>query len=307
GEEEVELHVNLAELLGFLFKTHGEAFFPAFQELLLPSVLEMARPDSLAEDRKVAVHVLDHALEFANPAASAVLPSVVPLLLEASSDPSPSVSLPALFGVGVSASTYGPAFAPFSGQSLKVLVEVILRPDARQGDRESATDNAVSALGSLLEAQRNTLSMAGTGVGGEEGVGRAWELWLGYMPLRADEEEAEKVAQQLCRLLTASPSPADAQAVLGRRLERLPAVLAALAEMAGSDLVGPEVRQQVGQTILMLQRGEAHGNAAAGAVAVAGEGVPLESFAAAAAGLGPERKSWLDAAAAEFTALCHRV
>lgn len=49
----MELHVNLAELVGFLFKTHGEAFFPAFQELLLPSVLEMARPDSLAEDRKV--------------------------------------------------------------------------------------------------------------------------------------------------------------------------------------------------------------------------------------------------------------
>ncbi|CAN0548888.1 unnamed protein product, partial [Ectocarpus sp. 12 AP-2014] len=54
GEEEVELHVNLAELLGFLFKTHGEAFFPAFEELLLPSVLEMARPDSLPEDRKVS-------------------------------------------------------------------------------------------------------------------------------------------------------------------------------------------------------------------------------------------------------------
>lgn len=49
----MELHVNLAELLGFLFKTHGEAFLPAFEELLLPSVLEMAAPESLTEDRKV--------------------------------------------------------------------------------------------------------------------------------------------------------------------------------------------------------------------------------------------------------------
>lgn len=49
----MELHVNLAELLGFLFKTHGEAFLPAFEELLLPSMLEMARPDSLDEDKKV--------------------------------------------------------------------------------------------------------------------------------------------------------------------------------------------------------------------------------------------------------------
>ena len=49
----MELHVNLAELLGFLFKTHGEAFLPAFEELMLPSVLEMAAPESLPEDRKV--------------------------------------------------------------------------------------------------------------------------------------------------------------------------------------------------------------------------------------------------------------
>lgn len=49
----MELHVNLAELLGFLFKTHGQAFLPAFREILLPSIMEMARPESLAEDRKV--------------------------------------------------------------------------------------------------------------------------------------------------------------------------------------------------------------------------------------------------------------
>lgn len=43
-----------------------------------------------------------------------------------------------------------------------------------------------------------------------------------------------QVAQQLCRLLTAS-SLADAEAVLGRRLERLPAVLTALAEVSGTN------------------------------------------------------------------------
>lgn len=40
-----------------------------------------------------------------------------------------------------------------------------------------------------------------------------------------------QVAQQLCRLLTASSSLADARAVLGSRLERLPLALAALAEV----------------------------------------------------------------------------
>lgn len=56
-----------------------------------------------------------------------------------------------------------------------------------------ATDNAVSALGNLLEAQRDILSKPGSGIGGADGVEQAWSLWLGYMPLVADEEEAEKV------------------------------------------------------------------------------------------------------------------
>lgn len=66
-------------------------------------------------------------------------------------------------------------------------------------------------------------------------------------------------------------------------------------QMAGSELVGPEVRQQVGQTILALQRGSHP----------AADRVSHESFAAAAAGLGVERRGWLDAAAAEFNALSY--
>lgn len=64
-------------------------------------------------------------------------------------------------------------------------------------------------------------------------------------------------------------------------------------QIAGSDLVVPDIRRQVGQTILALQTGNHP----------AGDGVPLDSFTAVAEGLGAERRSWLDAAAAEFTAL----
>lgn len=70
--------------------------------------------------------------------------------------------------------------------------------DAREESREMATDNAVSALGNLLEALRDSLSSPGSGVvGGAEGVGEAWGVWLGYMPLGSDEEEAEKACLSL--------------------------------------------------------------------------------------------------------------
>ncbi|CAM9494764.1 unnamed protein product [Ascophyllum nodosum] len=305
GDEEMELHVNLAELLGCLFKTHGKDFLPAFEELLLPSLLEMARPDSLPEDRKVAVHVLDHALEFADPCASRLLPSTIPLLLEASSDDDPSVSLPALFGIGASAALYGVAFEPFALCALRILVAQIIRPDARSEGREVATDNAVSALGSLLEAHRDSLSGAvfseGKPVG--FGVNFAWRVWFEYMPLQSDEEEAEKVALQLCRLLTESTRE-TVVAVLGSVLERLPAALAALAEMAGSDLVSADTRQRIGRAVLRLQSGENDRSM------TAFEGtvkevflVPCEAFACAGEGLGQEQKGWLGDAVASCNVL----
>ncbi|CAM9996344.1 unnamed protein product, partial [Ectocarpus sp. 8 AP-2014] len=86
-----------------------------------------------------------------------------------------------------------PLFARVQNSRLCVCLHSCNLTDARHDDREMATDNAVSALGNLLEAQRDTLSNPETGVGGEEAVGRAWGVWLGYMPLRADDEEAEKV------------------------------------------------------------------------------------------------------------------
>ena len=54
-------------------------------------------PRMNSDCKQVAVHVLDHALEFANPCASRLLPSTIPLLLEASSDDDPSVSLVSSF------------------------------------------------------------------------------------------------------------------------------------------------------------------------------------------------------------------
>lgn len=74
--------------------------------------------------------------------------------------------------------------------------------------------------------------------------------------------------------------------------------------MAGSELVGPDVRQQVGQTILTLQSGGRGGGPRGDVPGVPPrDRVPVETFAAAAAGLGAERRGWLDAAAAECTAL----
>ncbi|CAN0211289.1 unnamed protein product, partial [Discosporangium mesarthrocarpum] len=57
----------------------------------------------------------------------------------------------------------------------------------REGVSETASDNAVSALGMLLEFQREALIQSGVR------VREAWGRWLSYLPLQGDEEESQKV------------------------------------------------------------------------------------------------------------------
>jgi hypothetical protein len=67
---------------------------------------------------------------------------------------------------------------------------------AREDDAEMATENAVAALGKLLEAHAGALA-AGA-------AAQAWGIWLGALPLTEDRVEAKVVHAQLVRLLEAS-------------------------------------------------------------------------------------------------------
>jgi hypothetical protein len=65
---------------------------------------------------------------------------------------------------------------------LQQLYGVVQRPGAREGDAHMATDNAVSAVGKLVEFQRAHVDAPAL-------LG----AWLGYLPMREDTEEACQV------------------------------------------------------------------------------------------------------------------
>lgn len=67
-------------------------------------------------------------------------------------------------------------------QMLQQLYGVVQKPGAREGDSHMATDNAVSAVGKLVEFQRPHVDAPAL-------LG----AWLGYLPMREDTEEACQV------------------------------------------------------------------------------------------------------------------
>ncbi|KAF0682837.1 Aste57867_25060 [Aphanomyces stellatus] len=217
---EAQLQFILADCLGNLAETHKTRFFPVFQETLMDKVLEMVQPHCLPEDRKLAVYLVDDVLEHCEPAL-AHLDTFVPLLLNCVASDYPPLRQAASYGLSLCARLAGPAFAPYLNASVELLWNLVHGADAWEPFMLNATDNAVSALGSMLlhyDGLPSTL----------------FPQWLALLPLRGDVEESAALVQRLCaaaavphRLLVEDPS-------------NVPRLLSLLAEILSLQLFEPD-------------------------------------------------------------------
>merc|ERR1719160_95581 len=90
------------------------------------------------------------------------------------------------------------AFAPAAGPSLAVLARLLQKNSERyrrrravkSEDKESflAVDSAIRAVGLICEHHEQHLGNDAT---------RAWQMWLGLLPLKYDHDEGREAHQQL--------------------------------------------------------------------------------------------------------------
>lgn len=162
------------------------------------------------------------------------------MLLDAGSDREPTLRQCAVYGLGVAAQHRPELFRPRLPEALALLLAVVQAPGARSEEAEMATENAVSALGKLLEFHADALPDGGA-------VGSAW---VSALPLRADTVEAKAVHEQLLRFLDRS----DAR-VLGDVNQHLPRVVQVLVEVLskGDELVEPEAAARMVALLQQMQ------------------------------------------------------
>ena len=267
GEEEEELLDAAAGVVGALLAAYGDAAMPAV-DAVMPLMAPLLQPTAASAnggggasktkaakakaavtqgERRVAVCLVDDVVEHSPLGAARYGPQAVPLLLECvrSNEASAPLRQCAAYGLGIVgemrpelllSSGLGPAVAA-------ALLEAASRPlpseaaaagrspsddDDDEDDAQAARDNAVSALGKLLDAPAEALS---TGSGASPAVdGSAIAAaFLARLPLRSDLAEARTSAARLVRLVEGS----DAR-VLGVGNAGLPAVVAALAGVVGA-------------------------------------------------------------------------
>lgn len=213
---EQELQFVMGDTIGSLAKSHGEAFFPVFQAILWEKIVELSAAHCLAEDRKLALYILDDVIEHCGEPAMQQIDVFLPLLMDVlkTSDGYPPLVQASAYGMGLCARLGKDRFAKYAETCLTLLRGVLMHPKARQPQNLNATDNAVSAFGLICEHQAGVVDAA-----------TLFPQWLSMLPLRGDLEESVEVMKRLLRYVNERN-----ELVLGKDLSHLGAVVAIFAE-----------------------------------------------------------------------------
>ncbi|GFH11050.1 importin N-terminal domain-containing protein [Haematococcus lacustris] len=216
NEAEEELFDQVGSAIGAFLKKFGDAVLPFVESLMVQMgpLLDKSRP---AEDRRIAICVVDDLLEHSPAGRAKYFQQVLPVLMEATTDEHADLRQCAVYGLGILAAKAPEAFRPFVPEALQRILHVIGASNAKEEDNQLATDNALSALGKILEFHSDAIDS-----------GAMTQAWLGGLPLLGDVVEAAVQHDLLARLLeardarllgTVSVRPAGAEA--GRWVGRL--------------------------------------------------------------------------------------
>jgi hypothetical protein len=272
---EDEVFDQFAECVGSVLRELKAPILPALDPLLARFVAPMLAPDKSPEERRIAVCVFDDVMEHAseNGASVRYLDGFVGPCFAGCADPDADVRQASVYGVGVMAQRLGQHFTPHVPNALRALAGVISAPDARSEEFASATENAISALGKLLEFQNGAVA---------DPAG-AYAVWLEQLPLTEDVVEAREAHAQLVRMLEAGDPN-----VLGGNRERLPHVVRVFATTMPTATRSEKLRlcteETAGKMRAVLARMQAT--------------VPQEELARAFAGIGAEEQAALQRAMA---------
>lgn len=225
---EDELVSNVTDILGYCIKMMGE---PILDILFADSTFDEDGDEIVSlgnflltylekkEDinihmRAASICLVDDLIEFAHPASYDLLPTFLPHLKECMKHPNNGIRHPSLWGAGVLAQYGGDQIIPHINEIVDTLVECVLEENARSGEMECATDNAVSSLYRFVKYRPDNVDIETL----MNGV-------LTYLPLKGDAIEARFIHGELIRGL-ANKDPVW----VGEKGENVPLCITALAK-----------------------------------------------------------------------------
>ena len=197
-----------------LFSTHGSALLPFFNQLL-PTFSALLHPDRPKSERQWGICIFDDLVEFASDECHSYKDSFLSQMQTYVNDPEPEIRQAAAYGLGILSKCPPEHFGQACVESLPILSQCISREEARSSIFESsATDNAISAVAKICKHLPQLVP-----------YDTILPLFLSWLPIVEDREEAAIVYNYLCELIECNN-----EYILGQNNANLPRIVAIFAE-----------------------------------------------------------------------------
>jgi hypothetical protein len=154
-------------------------------------------------------------------------------MLQYSSDDNVELRQGAAYGLGMCAEHGGEHFAPYAEAACKVMVEMIGKPDSKNDDNASPTDNMIACVGRIAMHQNQPGLLP---------------MWLSMLPLTTDQVEAQWCYTTLCALVEQNNTH-----LLGADFRNLPQVVRVLVDAHGTPMCAEELEPRVSAILKKLQ------------------------------------------------------
>lgn len=223
NKNEHQLQLDLGEIIGVLFKTHRAHCQNLAQKLITVILPEIVKHET-KQKQKFLLFILDDMVEFLGPDfLGPVYPQIVQQICHFAGSRFAAIRQAAVYGIGMVAQHGGQAFAPLQGMcltSVKTAIEFQMDSSVKEKKSKStqfhhARDNAVAALGKVLQYQSNNIN-----------PNELVPYWMSTMPLSHDMDEAKIMNKFLAKAILVNPT-----SILGNNYERLEQFVVILGEV----------------------------------------------------------------------------
>ncbi|XP_072034276.1 importin-5-like [Amphiura filiformis] len=212
-DDDVYILSKVSDVIHAILGTQGDVGLPMFEQLL-PLLVKLLAPERPYTDKQWGICIFDDLLEYCGPSAIKYQEWFLAPLLQYVTDRSPDVRQAAAYGIGVMGQFGGPQFAQACLQAIPLLTAVIQDPESRARENVNATENAIAAVTKVMKHNHGNIN-----------TDELLPVWLSWLPVTEDREEAVHVYNFLCDLIE-SNNPH----ILGENNGNLPRILAILAE-----------------------------------------------------------------------------
>ncbi|KAH8595233.1 armadillo-type protein [Bisporella sp. PMI_857] len=188
-EDDQTLLSDMNKAFHCIFKNHGVAFLPAWEQLHVTYTNFLKSQDST--QRQWGLCIVDDVLEFCGERSWAYQQFIIEPLVQGCKDTAPANRQAAAYGIGVAAQKGGSQWSQFVGAAIPLLFDVTQVPNARGDDDVYATENACAAISKILHFNPSNVE------NGQEVINK----WIDTFPIINDEEAAPYAYGYLAQLI----------------------------------------------------------------------------------------------------------